>query len=102
MRTRTEQPTAKLILRLLERDDLTVYELSEELGITPRNLRVYLKLFHEQHVIHIVSFECHGNGPKVPRYGLGDFPDATYPKRRTGAEQQRLNRSRDLWRRISI
>lgn len=90
-----------LILRHLEKDDASVYDLEPVLGLNRRNIRPYLTLLHDQRAIHIDRYECHGNGPKVPVYGLGDFPDAPYPRRRTGAEQQRLNRARQAWRKVA-
>lgn len=97
MRPRNEQPAVKLILRALETDDLTAYELSECIGINIRNVRPYMKLLKDQKLVHVLKYECHGNGPKVPRWSLGDEPSAGYPARRTHAEQQRITRARKLW-----
>lgn len=97
MRPRPEQPPVALILKHLEKDDATVYDLEPVLGINRRNIRPYMRLLHEQRAIHIDRWECHGNGPKVAVWGLGDHPDATYPRMRTAAETQRLVRARRAW-----
>lgn len=101
MRPRAEQPVVPLILRALERDDLTIQELSAEIGVTARNLRHYLKLLHSDRLIHVDRWECHGFGPKAPVWGLGDFTDAPYPAPRTAAEQMRLARRRNAWSKIN-
>ncbi len=78
MRPRAEQPVIPLILRDLENGPATVHDLADAIGISVRNLRVYLK---EMQGIHIGGWEQR-TGPALPVYYLGYKRNKPRPERK--------------------
>lgn len=97
--SRLESPVWVLLARHLSEESLTVFDLSSLVGITPRNIRHYLREAHEKRLIRIVSWTRRSatlSGRPVPVYRFGRGPDTAKPPGSTGAERQRRLRARPL------
>lgn len=83
MNKREVQPAMTLIPRALAttEDGMTLYELSEVIGIHPRNLRVYVRLLREREAVRITAWGRNGSNAPMPIYGVGPGKDANRPKR---------------------
>jgi hypothetical protein len=102
MRQRSEQPPAILILRLLEKHDLSAYQIAEKLGLNVRNTREYMKILRGYHQVHVSAWESHGRGPFVPVWGLGDYIDAERPALSTWRDRRTDTKSRKRWVDINL
>ena len=78
MRPRSEQPVPELIKRDLKLGPATVHDLADAIGISVRNLRVYLK---EMQGIHIGGWEQR-TGPALPVWYLGNGKNKARPDRK--------------------
>jgi len=78
VRPRSEQPIPELIKRDLALGPATVHDLADAIGISVRNLRVYLK---DMEGIYIGGWEQR-TGPALPVYYLGYKRNKPRPERK--------------------
>lgn len=101
MLKRLESPTWILMMRELQSERLTVFELAERVNVTPHNVRHYLREAHEKGLVRIVGWtrrsalEC---GRAFPVYTYGRGPDAPKPVGLTPMERKRKERENPLRR----
>jgi hypothetical protein len=98
MNPRQDQPYISLFMKhILRTGPCSAQDLSVAFSLSPRNVREYCKLLHEDKKIYICSYIQKHRGAAVPVYALnplGDLEDIEYPKPVTMAEAQRRHRIR--------